>query len=94
MLGKLRRANHTLYGHFVPAYLVESNQLRAYLFFIYGSYTQDSITKWSPGNQQFTFFCQLDGAVALKDVDVLGWDALFEEVAGGATSNMAQLLVT
>ena len=36
MLGKLQRANPTLRGHFAPAYLVGSNMLRAYLFFIYG----------------------------------------------------------
>ena len=37
MLGKLQRANPTLRGHFAPAYLVGSNKLRAYLFFIYGA---------------------------------------------------------
>ena len=36
MLGKLQRAHPTLRGHFAPAYLVGSNMLRAYLFFIYG----------------------------------------------------------
>ena len=35
MLGKLQRAHPTLRGHFPPAYLVGSNMLRAYLFFIY-----------------------------------------------------------
>ena len=35
MLEKLQRAHHTLRGHFAPAYLVGSNKLRAYLFFIY-----------------------------------------------------------
>ena len=35
MLGKLQRAHPTLRGHFAPAYLVGSNMLRAYLFFIY-----------------------------------------------------------
>ena len=35
MLGKLQRAHHTLHGHFAPAYLLGSNKLRAYLFFIY-----------------------------------------------------------
>ena len=35
-LGKLQRAHPTLRGHFTPAYLVGSNMLRAYLFFIYG----------------------------------------------------------
>ena len=34
-LGKLQRAHPTLRGHFAPAYLVVSNMLRAYLFFIY-----------------------------------------------------------
>ena len=38
MLGKLQRAHPTLHGHFAPAYLVESNMLRAYLFFIYGAH--------------------------------------------------------
>ena len=36
MLGKLHRAHPTLRGHFALAYLVGSNMLRAYLFFIYG----------------------------------------------------------
>ena len=36
MLGKLQRAHPTFRGPFAPAYLVESNMLRAYLFFIYG----------------------------------------------------------
>ena len=36
ILGKLQRAHPTLRGHFAPAYLVESNKVRAYLFFIYG----------------------------------------------------------
>ena len=36
MLGKLHRTIPTLRGHFAPAYLVGSNMLRAYLFFIYG----------------------------------------------------------
>ena len=36
MLGKLQIAHHTLRAHFAPAYLVGSNMLRAYLFFIYG----------------------------------------------------------
>ena len=36
MLGKLQRAHPTLCGHFAPAYLVGSNMLRAYIFFIYG----------------------------------------------------------
>ena len=35
MLGKLQRAHPTSRGHFAPAYLVGSNKLRAYLFFIY-----------------------------------------------------------
>ena len=36
MLGKLQRAYNTLRGHFAPTYSVGSNNLRAYLFFIYG----------------------------------------------------------
>ena len=36
MLGKLLRAHPTLRGHFAPAYLLGSNMLRAYIFFIYG----------------------------------------------------------
>ena len=36
MLGKLQRAHPTLHGYFAPAYLVGSNMLGAYLFFIYG----------------------------------------------------------
>ena len=36
-LVKLQRAHHTLHGHFASAYLVGSNKLRAYLFFIYES---------------------------------------------------------
>ena len=36
MLEKLQRAHPTWRGHFAPAYLVGSNMLRAYLFFIYG----------------------------------------------------------
>ena len=36
MLGKLQRAHPTLRGHFDPAFLLGSNMLRAYLFFIYG----------------------------------------------------------
>ena len=39
MLRKLHRAHHTLCGHFAPAYLVGSNKLRAYIFFIYDVYT-------------------------------------------------------
>ena len=41
MLGQLQRAHHTLRGHFTPgpAYLGGSDKLRAYLFFIYGLYT-------------------------------------------------------
>ena len=35
-VGKLQRAHPTLRGHFASAYLVGSNMLRAYLFFIYG----------------------------------------------------------
>ena len=35
MLGKLQRAHSTKRGQFAPAYLVGSNMLRAYLFFIY-----------------------------------------------------------
>ena len=35
IFGKLQRAHPTLQGHFAPAYLVGSNMLRAYLFFIY-----------------------------------------------------------
>ena len=35
MLGNLQRAHPTLRGHFAPAYLVGSNMLSAYLFFIY-----------------------------------------------------------
>ena len=35
-VGKLQRAHPTLRGHFASAYLVRSNMLRAYLFFIYG----------------------------------------------------------
>ena len=34
-VGKLQRAHPTLRGHFASAYLVGSNMLRAYLFFIY-----------------------------------------------------------
>ena len=30
MLGKLQRAHPTLRGHFVPAYLIESDKLREY----------------------------------------------------------------
>ena len=36
MLGNLQRTHPTLCGHFAPAYIVWSNMLRAYLFFIYG----------------------------------------------------------
>ena len=36
MLGKLQRAHPILRCHFAPPYLVGSNMLRAYLFFIYG----------------------------------------------------------
>ena len=36
MLEKLQRAHPTLHGHFASDYLVGSNMLRAYLFFIYG----------------------------------------------------------
>ena len=35
MLGKLKRAHPTLRGHFASAYLVRSNMLMVYLFFIY-----------------------------------------------------------
>ena len=35
----LQRAYPILRGHFAPAYLVGSNMLRAYLFFIYESTT-------------------------------------------------------
>ena len=42
MLGKLQRAHPTLHGHFVPAYFVGTNLLRAYLFFIYGTNSQNS----------------------------------------------------
>ena len=35
-VGKLQRAHPTLRGHFASAYLVGSNMLRAYIFFIYG----------------------------------------------------------
>ena len=35
-VGKLQRAHPTSRGHFAYAYLVGSNMLRAYLFFIYG----------------------------------------------------------
>ena len=34
---KLQRAHPTLCGYFAPGYLVGSNMLRAYLFFIYGT---------------------------------------------------------
>ena len=34
-VGKLQRAHPTLRGHFASAYLVGSNMLSAYLFFIY-----------------------------------------------------------
>ena len=44
MLGKLQRAHPTLRGHFAPAYLVDSNMLRAYLFFIYDVRTQRTRT--------------------------------------------------
>ena len=44
MLGKLQRALPTLHGHFAPAYLVGSNMLKAYLFFIYDLYTQYTYT--------------------------------------------------
>ena len=40
MLEKLQRAHPTLRGHFAPIYLVGSNMLRAYLFFIYDNYTE------------------------------------------------------
>ena len=33
-LGKLQRPDHTLRGHFAPAYLGGSNKFRAYLFFV------------------------------------------------------------
>ena len=36
MFGMLQRAHPTLRCHFAPAYLVGSNMLWAYLFFIYG----------------------------------------------------------
>ena len=35
MIEKLQTAHPNLRGHFAPAYLVRSNKLRAYLFFIY-----------------------------------------------------------
>ena len=35
MLGKLQRAHPTLRGHFAPTYIVGSNMLRSYLFFIF-----------------------------------------------------------
>ena len=40
ILGKLQRAHPTLRGHFAFAYLVGSNELRAYLFLIYASHGQ------------------------------------------------------
>ena len=45
MFGKSQRAHPTLHGHFAPAYLVGSNMLRAYLFFIYAAYvyTQEKV---------------------------------------------------
>ena len=39
MSGKLLRTHPTLHGHFAPAYLVGSNMLSAYLFFIYAKYS-------------------------------------------------------
>ena len=36
-VGKLQRAHLTLRGYFAPAFLIGSNMLRAYLFFIYGA---------------------------------------------------------
>ena len=36
-MGKLQRAHPTLRCHFAFAYLVGSNIVRAYLFFIYGN---------------------------------------------------------
>ena len=42
MLGKLQRAHPTLRGNFAPAYLVGSDKLRAYLFFIY-DYTMQAL---------------------------------------------------
>ena len=38
MLGKLQRVHPTLRGHFAPAYLVGSDMLGVYLFFIYDDY--------------------------------------------------------
>ena len=38
ILGKLQSAHPTFRGHFAPAYLVGSNMLRSYLFFIYGKH--------------------------------------------------------
>ena len=39
MLGKLKRAHHTLCGHFAPAYLGGSDKVRAYLLLIYDAPT-------------------------------------------------------
>ena len=62
MLGKLQKAHQTLRGHFAPAYLGESNKLRAYLFFIYG-FTLFLWAKFS------TTFCG-GGGVGASDVSI------------------------
>ena len=67
MLGKLQRAYHTLCGHFASACSVGSNELRAYLFFIYGKVYASLHKSFFPAAfclhslQFFTFlqlFCQ------------------------------------
>ena len=45
MLGKLQIAHPTLRGHFAPTYLVGSNMLRAYQFFIYDYKDQKEIIR-------------------------------------------------
>ena len=44
-VGKLQRAHPTLRGHFASAYLVGSDMLRAYLFFIYGLNQREKIAR-------------------------------------------------
>ena len=52
MLRKLQRAHPTSCGHFAHAYLVGSNMLRAYLFFIYGLYQLNAICTGSYPEQR------------------------------------------
>ena len=49
MLGKLQRAHPTMRGHFALAYLVGSEKLRAYLFFIYGLVAQPKCSMFNVG---------------------------------------------